>query len=95
MSAGLYTAELMIKNKKYYRYTLEWKTKEKTNFLNSNRMPLRQHIDIPIFYKKSPKYNPQKTYGHKPINNYTKHSSDGSNYGKTLIGISGGGSTGG
>lgn len=93
MSAGMFTAELMTGNKKYYRYSCIWKTKEKTNFLNANKMPLRQHIDIPIFYKKLPVYNPQKTTGHKPMNFYTKHSSDGSNYGKTSIGVSGGGNT--
>lgn len=93
MSAGLFTAELMTGNKKYYRYSWIWKPKEKTNFLNANRMPLRQHIDIPIFYKRLPIYNPQKTTGHKPMNRYTKHSSDGSNYGKTKIGTCGGGNT--
>lgn len=93
MSAGIFTAELMTGNKKYYWYSWIWKPKEKTNFLNANRMPLRQHIDIPIFYKKLPVYNPQKTTGHKPVNKYTKHSSDGSNYGKTKIGTCGGGNT--
>ena len=33
------------------------------------------------------------TAGHKPVHNYTKHSSDGDCYGKTRTGISGGGST--
>lgn len=93
MSAGLYTAELMLANKKWYRYSWIWKPKEKTNFLNANRMPLRQHIDIPVFYKNLPVYNPQKTYGHKPMNKYCKHKSDGSNYGKTVINTSGGGQT--
>ena len=93
MSAGIFTAKLIIGNKKYYRYSCIWKTKEKTNFLNANKMPLRQHIDIPIFYNRLPIYNPQKTTGHKPINFYTKHSSDGSNYGKTCIGVSGDGNT--
>ncbi|QCH27344.1 DNA-methyltransferase [Clostridium tyrobutyricum] len=93
MSAGSFTAELILSNKKYYRYSWIWKPKEKTNFLNANRMPLRQHIDIPVFYRNLPTYNAQKTYGHKPVNKYRKHSSDGSNYGKTKIGTSGGGQT--
>ena len=46
-----------------------------------------------VFYKKVPVYNPQKTEGHKPVNTYTKHTSDASNYGKTKECISGGGST--
>lgn len=93
MSAGIFTAELMMSNKKYYRYSWIWKPKEKANFLNASRMPLRQHIDIPVFYKKMPIYNPQKTQGHKPINKYKQHTSAGSNYGKTKIGMEGGGQT--
>lgn len=93
MSAGIFTAELMLHNKEFYRYSWIWKPREKTNFLNANKMPLRQHIDIPVFYKSLPVYNPQKTYGHKPVNHYRKHNSDGSNYGKTEIGFSGGGQT--
>lgn len=37
MSAGIFTAKLIIGNKKYYRYSCIWKTKEKTNFLNANK----------------------------------------------------------
>ncbi len=32
-------------------------------FLNANRMPLREHEDIMVFYKKLPTYNPQKVKG--------------------------------
>lgn len=56
-------------------------------------MPLRRNIDIPIFYKKLPVYNPQKTYGHKPVNKYKYHTNAGSNYGKTKIGMEGEGQT--
>ncbi|WP_454055614.1 DNA-methyltransferase [Clostridium sp. Marseille-Q7071] len=93
MSAGMFTAELMLSNKKHYRYSWVWKPKEKTNFLNAGRMPLRQHIDIPVFYKNLPIYNPQKTYGHKPVNKYKQHTTAGENYGKTKIGMQGGGQT--
>lgn len=48
---------------------------------------------LQIFYKKLPTYNPQMTEGHTPVHFYTKHTDDGSCYGKTQIGISGGGST--
>lgn len=40
-----------------------------------------------------PVYNPQKTKGHPPVNPYTKHNPDTPSYGKTKVGISGGGST--
>lgn len=56
---GLFTAELMISNKKLWRYNLCWDKVAKTGFLNASRMPLRQHEDIIIFYKQLPTYNPQ------------------------------------
>ena len=58
---GLFTAECIMSNKKYFRYTLVWDKVAKNGFLNANRMPLRQHEDIIIFYKKQPVYNPQMT----------------------------------
>lgn len=88
-----YTAELIFSNKQWYRRSEVWEKTTPTGFLNSSRMPLRIHEDILVFYKKLPVYNPQKTTGHKPVNSYIKHTSDGSNYGKTKTGISGGGST--
>lgn len=84
---------LACSNLKMYRY--EWiieKTKG-TGHLNAKKMPMKAHENVLIFYKNLPTYNPQKTQGHKPVNSYTKHCDDGSCYGKTKIGISGGGST--
>ncbi len=56
---GMFTAELMLSNKKLWRYNLIWDKVAKTGFLNANRMPLRQHEDIVLFYKQLPTYNPQ------------------------------------
>ena len=78
---------------KLFRY--EWiieKTKA-TGHLNSKKMPMKAHENVLIFYKTLPTYNPQITDGHTPVHSYTKHTADGSNYGKTKTGISGGGST--
>ncbi|WP_429995770.1 DNA-methyltransferase [Metabacillus fastidiosus] len=75
------------------RYEWVWIKSNGTGFLNANKMPLKVHENILVFYKKLPTYHPQKTYGHKPVNRYKKHSSDGSNYGKTMIGTEGGGNT--
>lgn len=74
-----------------YEWIVE-KTKA-TGHLNANKAPMKAHENILIFYKKKPTYNPQISDGHKPIHSYTKHSSAGSCYGKTKLGISGGGST--
>lgn len=61
---GMFTAELMMSNKKMWRYNLIWEKTQPTGFLNAKRMPLRNHEDICVFYKKLPTYNPQKTTGH-------------------------------
>src|SRR5690606_33568674 len=88
-----FSAMLIMSNPKMYRYDIIWRKNKSTGFLNAKKMPLRQHEEILVFYKKTPTYNPQKTTGHKPANSYTKHTSDGTNYGKTKTGISGGGQT--
>lgn len=88
-----FTSELVMSNRELFRYSLVWEKNKSTGFLNANKMPLRIHEDILVFYKKLPTYNPQKTTGHKPANSYTKHTSDGTNYGKTKKGIKGGGQT--
>ena len=56
---GMFSAELMISNKKLWRYNLIWDKVAKTGFLNANKMPMRQHEDILVFYKKLCTYNPQ------------------------------------
>lgn len=61
---GMFTAKLMISNEKMWRYNLVWEKTQPTGFLNAKRMPLRNHEDICVFYKKLPTYNPQKTAGH-------------------------------
>lgn len=88
-----YDKILACSNLKLFRY--EWiveKTKA-TGHLNAKKMPMKAHENVLIFYKAAPTYNPQVTNGHKPVHQYTKHTTDGANYGKTKTGISGGGNT--
>lgn len=67
---GMFTANLMKSNTKMWRYNLIWKKGDRSSgFLNANRMPLRNHEDICVFYDKLPTYNPQKRKG-KP--NHTR-----------------------
>lgn len=57
---GMFTAQLMMSNPKMWRYNLIYKKGNCTSgFLNARRMPLRNHEDIMVFYKKLPTYNPQ------------------------------------
>lgn len=61
-----FTMRVMLSNEKWHRYNLIWNKENSTGFLNANRMPLRVHEDIMIFYKKLPVYNPQKFEGKAP-----------------------------
>lgn len=80
-------------NLKELKYEWIWEKTTATGHLNAKKMPMKAHENILVFYKNLPTYNPQKTTGHKPANSYTKHQNDGSNYGETKVGISGGGQT--
>lgn len=63
---GMFTARLMISNPSMWRYNLIWKKGTRVSgFLNANRMPLRNHEDIIVFYKQLPTYHPQMTIGEK------------------------------
>ena len=70
---GMFTAKLMISNPKMWRYNLIWEKTQPTGFLNANKMPLRNHEDICVFYKQLPTYNPQKTTGHTRKISSSKH----------------------
>lgn len=58
-----FSAHLIVAAEDIYRYSLVWDKIRTTGFLNANRMPLRQHEDILVFYKKLPTYNPQMMEG--------------------------------
>ena len=57
--SGAFSAEIINSNLSMYRYSLIWDKRRVSGFLNANRMPLKQHEDIIVFYKKLPTYNPQ------------------------------------
>lgn len=90
---GKFIGQLMCSNIDKYRYKIVVKKRQPKGHLNAKKMPMKAHEDVLVFYDKLPTYNPQMTSGHAPVHNYTKHQTDGSNYGATKIGISGGGST--
>ena len=60
-----FSAKLMLSNEKIHRYNLIWDKQLTSGFLNANKMPLRCHEDIIVFYKQLPIYNPQKIKGNK------------------------------
>lgn len=56
---GMFTARLMMSQPKLWRYNLIWDKVVSTGFLNANRMPMRGHEDILVFYRRLPVYHPQ------------------------------------
>jgi len=58
-----FTSALVMSNVGMFRYDLKWIKTQATGFYNANRMPLRAHEDILVFYRSLPSYNPQKTDG--------------------------------
>ena len=85
---------LACSNIKFYRYEWIWVKTRATGHLNANRMPLKAHENILVFYKQLPKFYPQKTIAETPVNSFTKRV-DVQNrcqiYGKTTKEITGGG----
>lgn len=63
---GVFFVQLVQSNTAMFRYDLVWNKVLTTGFLNANRMPLRCHEQIAIFYKKLPRFHPQFTEG-KPL----------------------------
>ena len=53
-------------NLQMLKYEWIWQKENGTGFLNSKKMPLKNHENILVFYKKLPCYNPQMRTGFKP-----------------------------
>ena len=60
-SAQPFTTDLICSNRKNFRYEIIWQKTQAQGFLNANKMPLRAHENILVFYKNLPTYNPIKT----------------------------------
>ena len=68
-------------NLKMLRYEWIWDKKLGTGHLNAKKMPMKQHENILVFYKKLPTYNPQMREG-QPY--HKTPSTTSSNYGKQI-----------
>ena len=55
---------LAVSNLKQFRYEWIVQKTSPTGFLNANKMPMKAHESVLIFYDHLPTYNPQKTTGH-------------------------------
>jgi DNA modification methylase len=59
-----FASELLLSNRKHFRYEMIWKKSIATGFLNAGNRPLRIHENVLVFWRESPHYFPQKTTGH-------------------------------
>ena len=85
---GFFFVDLVQSNRKMYRYDLCWDKILISGFLNAKRMPLRQHEQIAVFYKKKPTYNPQMSIGkplHSKGHSYKEKDVTNKNYGEFRI----------
>ena len=79
---GLFMADLMNSNRKDWRYNLVWDKVLPSGFLNANRMPLRGHEELCVFYKSPPIYNPQKIKGNLNHSKGKSKKNANNNYGE-------------
>jgi site-specific DNA-methyltransferase (adenine-specific) len=56
-----FTSALVMSNPDMFRYEWIWEKQKGSNFANANKMPMRVHENVVVFYKHLPTYNPQKT----------------------------------
>jgi site-specific DNA-methyltransferase (adenine-specific) len=76
-----FTIDLINSNRKMFKYDLIWNKVLTSGFLNANRMPLRVHEHILVFYNKLGTYNPQKTLGNKNHSKGKEKKNANNNYG--------------
>jgi site-specific DNA-methyltransferase (adenine-specific) len=59
-----FASDLVLSNRRCFRYEVIWKKSVSTGFLSAQRRPLRIHENVLVFWRRHPPYFPQKTTGH-------------------------------
>jgi site-specific DNA-methyltransferase (adenine-specific) len=75
--------DLIQSNPKWFRYDLVIHKSNKVGFLNSKKMPMREHELLLVFYKKLPTYNIDDNHNVKSVHR-RKQPYDDSVYGKVI-----------
>ncbi len=72
-----FAVDLINANRKMFRYEWIWEKTLACGFLNANKMPLRSHENILVFYRRLPTYNPQFREGKPYSRNHDSRESGG------------------
>ena len=58
-----FSAELVMSNRRNFKYAITWHKRQCSGFLNAKKQPLRSCEDILVFYRAQCTYNPQMRKG--------------------------------
>lgn len=83
-AAQPFATDLINSNRKLFKYDLIWYKPLGSGHLNANRMPMRNHEHVLVFYSKPPTYNPIMGTGIRK-SGIRKADRNGDNYGKFAI----------
>lgn len=83
MSQTPFDKVLGASNIKMLKYEWIWHKNKGTGHLNAKKMPMKNHENILVFYKKAPVYNSQKTTGNKNVSSYKQSKANSTNYGNS------------
>lgn len=84
-AAQPFSSALVMSNQSLFRYEWIWEKNTATGFMNANKMPLRAHENILVFYRELPVYNPQFTQAEPYAKKRNGNKETGENYGKVGI----------
>ena len=79
-AAQPFSSILGASNIRNLRYSWVWEKSAATGHLNAKRMPMKNHEDVLVFYKKQPTYNPQ---GIREFGKVIRRGGNGGCYGKS------------
>lgn len=77
-----FTTDLICSNRDWFRYEIIWEKSTSSGYFNANRMPLKRHENIVVFYKNLPVYNPQMTKIKEPYRERAQQRNRAAHYGK-------------
>ena len=77
-----FTSALVMSNPEMFRYEWIWEKEAGTGFLNANKMPLKIHENVLVFYRDLPTYNPIMRKGFSPYTHFSKGGKTSTNYGE-------------